>query len=210
MSRVFIAPIGFHEDIIMRSLISHGASRRDVLLVLSCSPITGGVRVAIDNLTGLTRRQGLPEPNIVELNCSNFYSSLRSLRKILENYLSHEAVLIAGGGLRVLTILSVIALVYHRKSFTIHYEPEADIEGFTIKPELMANVFSRLGETELKAILEIIKTPGIDIKELANRLGLKEKSVRNLVTRLKKKGLVLKKGKREGVYPTDIALALYS
>lgn len=210
LSRVFIAPIGFHENIVLRSLVSHGGSKSDILLVLSCTPIIGGVRTAIDNLTGLARRQGLPEPIVVELECNDFYGSLKRLREILGRYLSYETVFIAGGGLRALTILIILALISYEKPFTIHYEPEADMEGFVVKPELMTNIYRGLGGTEYKALIEIIKTPGVDIKELAHRIGLKEKSTRNIVTRLKKRGLIIKKGKREGIYPTDIAIALYS
>ncbi|MEM1732955.1 MAG: CRISPR-associated CARF protein Csa3 [Desulfurococcaceae archaeon] len=210
MPRVFIAPIGFHEDFVLRSLIVLNGSRNDVLLVLSCIPILGGVRTAIENLAGLARRQGLPDPQVVELECSNLYHSLRHLRGVLKKYLSNDIVLIAGGGLRALTIIAIIALISYKKPFTIHYEPETDMERFTVKPELLVNIYSNPGETELRALEEIIKSPGLDVKELAHRLGLKEKSTRNLVTRLKKRGLVVKKGRREGIYPTDIALALYS
>ncbi|MFZ8783402.1 MAG: hypothetical protein ACO2OR_05405 [Desulfurococcaceae archaeon] len=47
------------------------------------------------------------------------------------------------------------------------------------------------------------------MKELAAKLGLKEKSVRNVLTKLRKRGLVARRvrGRAE---PTQIAIVLYA
>lgn len=210
MVKVFIAPLGFHEDFILRSLVALRATRGDLVCVVTCSPVTGAVKRALDGLVSVCTRQGLPEPVLVEVNCNDFYGSLRKIRNFLKAAGSDNVFFCAGGGLRALSFMILLALVSLKKPFTLHYEPESGIEEFTVKPEFFLNLFKEPSDTELKALNVILLKPGVSVKELAETMDVKEKTVRNIVTRLKKRGLVVKKGKKEGVEPTEIALALFT
>jgi len=210
LARLFIAPLGFHEDFILRSLISLRITRGDLVYVVTCSPITGAVKRAYDGLTATLTRQGLPQPLLVEVNCGDFYGSFKKVRELVANLKPEQVFFCSGGGLRALTLTILLALVSLKKPFTVHYEAESGIEGFTVKPEFFLNLFSEPSEKELLALKAVISKPGISVKELSEVLGVKEKTARNIVTRLKNRGLVTKKGRREGVEPTEVALALYS
>ncbi|MEM4717796.1 MAG: CRISPR-associated CARF protein Csa3 [Desulfurococcaceae archaeon] len=210
MPRVFISPLGFHEDFLLRSLVEFKAVNRDIVYTVTCSPLIGGVKRAFDSLIALSSKQGFPTPQLVELDCSNFYESIRRLREILGKHLEDTVIFCAGGGLRFLTLVVLISLFFLRKPFTLHYEPETGVNEFTIKPEFFHNIFEDLDQAERKTLNIVIKNPGANIREISKTLNIKEKTARNIVTRLKKRGLVVKKGRKEGVEPTEIADALFS
>ncbi|MEM4004867.1 MAG: CRISPR-associated CARF protein Csa3 [Desulfurococcaceae archaeon] len=210
MGRVFVAPLGFHEDFILRSLVKFKATSSDIVYVVTCSPVIGAVKRAFDSLVAMTSRHGFPQPLLVELDCSNFYSSTRRLREVLVKHLDDAVIFCAGGGLRILTLVVPIALVSLKKPFTLHYEPEGSIGEFTVESKFFHNIFEDLNEAERKVLRIVTSNPGVSVGEIAKALSVKEKTVRNIVTRLKKRGLVVKKGRREGVEPTEIAQALFS
>ncbi|MEM1767883.1 MAG: CRISPR-associated CARF protein Csa3 [Desulfurococcaceae archaeon] len=210
MSRIFIAPLGFHEDIILRSLIALRASCNDIVYVITCEPVSGAVKRAFDSLIALTSRQGFPQPLLIELDCNSFYASVKKVRDVLKKHESDEIILCTGGGLRALTLITLLSLISLKRVFTLHYEPETGVEKFTIRQEFFLNIFKDLSKAERKALELVIKQPGISVKELSTILNIKEKTVRNLITRLKKRGLVVKKGRREGVEPSEISLALFT
>lgn len=210
MPRVFIAPLGFHEDFILRSLVTLRAFRGDSLYVVTCSPVTGAVKRAFDSLIAMTTRQGLPQPNLIEVDCNNFYESMKKVKNTLKYTNTDHIFFCAGGGLRALSFIILLSLLSLKTPFTLHYEPESGVESFTIKQEFFLNLFEKPSEIELKTLNIIITRRKIDIKELAKTMKLKEKTIRNIITRLKKRGLVIKKGRKEGVEPTEIAIALFS
>ena len=210
MGRVFVAPLGFHEDFVLRSLVKFKAMGGDALYVVTCGPVVSAVKRAIDGLVAMTSRQGLPQPVLVELDCNNFYSSVGRLRELLRKHLEDDVVFCVGGGLRVLTLVVLLALVSLKKPFTLHYEPERGVNEFTVEPEFFLNLFEELDEAERRVLSVVVLNPGVSVGEIARTLGIKEKTVRNIVTKLKKRGLVVKRGRREGVEPTVIAKALFS
>lgn len=207
--RVFIGPLGFHEDFLLRALVKYRVQVGDVVLIITCEPVVGGVKSAYESLVSLSTRQGFPQPRLISLNCNDFYSSMRALKRVLGEYSEGDLYFCAGGGLRSLTILILTTLVSIRKPFTIHYEPEAGEGFFAVKPELFYNIMNKPSAVEEETVKIALSRPGISIKELARELGVKEKTARNIVSRLKKRGLIYKKGKREGIEPSEIALALY-
>ena len=208
--RVFVAALGFHEDVLLRFLSRFAARRDDVLLVVTCSPVAGSVKRAWDGLVASCSRQGFPEPRLLELECSDFYGSLARLRAEISR-LEGEYYLLLGSGLRILSHILDIAFFATRKEFSLHYEPEGEsLTPIYIPSAFYSNIWSKLSDPEKKAVKKVVEKPGISVRELADEIGVKEKTARNLLTRLKKKGLVEKKGRKEGVYPTPIAKALYS
>ncbi|WP_420865884.1 helix-turn-helix domain-containing protein [Desulfurococcus amylolyticus] len=85
-------------------------------------------------------------------------------------------------------------------------------ERVLIDHSLYENLLNRgkLSNLEQRVLKLVLEKPGVTVVELARELGVKEKTVRNTLTKLKSKGLVAKKGRNEGVEPTSIAIALYS
>ena len=92
----------------------------------------------------------------------------------------------------------------------VHYEPEAEgVDPVTMPSAFMENAMRGLSAVEERVLREVVASPGVSMKELSAKLGLKEKSVRNVLTRLRKRGLVAKRA-RGRAEPTQIAIALYA
>lgn len=203
MPRAFIAPLGFHEDFLIRAFTKYVPQSSDRVIAVTCAPIIGGVKRAYEKLLALTSIYRLPNPLLVDLNCADFYGSYKKIRSILREL--DNLIICAGGGLRLITIIILTALIQLKKPFTIHYEYESGEEALVVKEDFFYNLVTELSEAEKKTLEAIMSRPGIDIKELAKTIHVKEKTARNIVTRLKKRNLVIKKGKREGLEPIHVA-----
>ncbi|MEZ0394286.1 MAG: CRISPR-associated CARF protein Csa3 [Desulfurococcaceae archaeon] len=209
--RLFICPLGFHEDFVLRALIRRRASPSDRALALVCGPAAGGVLRAWESLTAQCNRQGLPRPELLQLTCSDAYAALGEVRRAIESAGDAEVVLCAGGGMRLLTIVALLALVALRRRFSIHYEPEGGEQGreLFVGPELSSAIYEGLSELERKVISLALEQPGIRFSELSRALGIKEKTARNVASRLRRRGLLEKRGRGEGLFATPLAAALF-
>jgi len=207
--RVFLMPLGFHEDILLRSMTRLRVQRGDVVYVITCSPLIGAVKRALESLKALCLKQGFPEPRILELECRDFYESVKRVKSIINEHFNDDLYFCSGAGLRILLHIIEIALIASRKPFTLHYEPEAEgVDPATIPSTLYVNILRKPSEIEERVIKLVVESGEITVKEIALKLGVKEKTVRNILTRLKNLGLITKKG-RGRVTATQIALLLY-
>jgi CRISPR locus-related DNA-binding protein len=181
-----------------------------VVYVLTCGPLVGAVKRAYESLRALCLRQGLPEPSLVELNCRDFYGAVKRVKEVISAHSDSEVVFCSGGGLRILIHVVEVALLALRRPYTLHYEPEAEgVDPVTVPSAFVENAMRGLSAIEERVLREVIASPGVSVKELSAKLGLKEKSVRNVLTKLRKRGLVARRvrGRAE---PTQIAIALYA
>jgi len=202
-------PLGFHEDILLRSMTRLRVQRGDVVYVITCSPLIGAVKRALESLKALCLKQGFPEPRILELECRDFYESVKRVKSIINEHFNDDLYFCSGAGLRILLHIIEIALIASRKPFTLHYEPEAEgVDPVTIPSTLYVNILRKPSEIEERVIKLVVESGEITVKEIALKLGVKEKTVRNILTRLKNLGLITKKG-RGRVTATQIALLLY-
>ena len=202
-------PLGFHEDILLRSMTRLRVQRGDVVYVITCSPLIGAVKRALESLKALCLKQGFPEPRILELECRDFYESVKRVKSIINEHFNDDLYFCSGAGLRILLHIIEIALIASRKPFTLHYEPEAEgVDPATIPSTLYVNILRKPSEIEERVIKLVVESGEITVKEIALKLGVKEKTVRNILTRLKNLGLITKKG-RGRVTATQIALLLY-
>jgi len=188
--RVFLMPIGFHEDILLRSMMRLRVHRDDLVYVITCSPVAGAVKRAIESLRALCLKQGFPEPKVLELECRDFYESVRRVKSVIIEHSEADLYFCSGAGLRVLTHIVEVALMASRKPFTLHYEPEAEgVDPVTIPSTLYTNILRKPSEIEERLLKLVVESGEITVKELALKLGVKEKTVKNTLTRLKNLGL---------------------
>ncbi|MET1159364.1 MAG: CRISPR-associated CARF protein Csa3 [Thermoprotei archaeon] len=209
--RVFLTPIGFHEDVVLRLLKDNRASTSDKLLVFTCRDPSSGTKRAYESLRASCIKEGYPEPQLVLLNCSNVYEGLSEAISTLATCRGSEFILEIGAGLRIIGYLLLLALLWLREHFTIHYEPEGSVFESTIIPyEVFHEILEPVRGAEKEVLMLVIREPGITVKEASTILGKKEKTIRNLVTILKRKGLVEKESRSEKLYPTNLAKTLYT
>jgi len=207
--RVFLLPLGFHEDFLLRVLHEHRVSSGDVVYVLTCSPLAGGVRRAFEVFRATCAKQSFPEPVLEVLDCSDFYSSMRQVRGLIES-VKGDIVVGAGSGMRIIGYIILLTLSFLGREAYIHYEPESS-EGWKIiiPPSLFKLMARKPSGLELEVLKELIGRGEASAVDLARGLNRSEKTIRNILTRLRGMGLVEKGSGRGLVKPTGLALALY-
>jgi len=210
VKRVFVFPLGFHEDPLLRLLTDFRAGLNDEVIVFTCEPMHGGVRRAFESLRAFCIKQGFPEPESEVLECSDFYESFKHVRRVLEKFRDVEVVVEVGAGLRILGQIITATLLFLGKEFTLHYEPEGGVgEPVTVPKEFFSLIIKEPTDFEKKVLSEVIKDPGVTVKEVSSRLNRNEKTIRNTVSKLRGRGLIEKKARSERLEATKLAKALY-
>jgi Sugar-specific transcriptional regulator TrmB. len=134
---------------------------------------------------------------------------VKKIREIINMHSESEFYLCSGAGLRILSHVVEVALLASRKPFNLYYEPETEgSEPILVPATLYLNIYKRPSGLEEEVLKFIIANRVVSVKEITQSLHVKEKTVRNILTRLKKMGLVAKSGKGL-VQTTPVAIALY-
>jgi len=199
--RVFVFTLGFHEDYAIRLLTSSSASFDDKVVILTGSPLITATKKAIEGLKTFTTRIGIGEPLVVEVPPS-VNEGISTILKVF----SYDAEYVLGlsGGTGYLIVFTLIALVLSGRNAKIYIHPEgSNVPEILIDKYVLTTLRRLPTEAELRVLNEIVKTPGITDEEIAIIIGRKVKTVRNIVTELNKSGLIIKRGRRGGIYPTE-------
>lgn len=199
--RVFVITLGFHEDHAIRLLTSSGAASDDRVVVLTAKPVVPAVRRAYEGLRAFAMRVGVGEPEIVEVP-PELAEGVESILKVFEG--AGELVLGLSGGMRYLIVFTLVALVLSGKPATIHIYPEGgEVPEVVIPKDAVASLRRLPTDAELRILKEVVSNPGITDEEVAERIERKVKTVKNVVSELVKSGLIVRKGRRGGLYPTE-------
>jgi len=193
--------LGFHEDHAIRLLTSSGASFDDRVVVLTGSPLVTATKKAIEGLRAFTLRMGIGEPVVIEVPPS-FNEGISTILRVFSD--NAEYVLGLSGGMGYLIVFTLIALVLSGRNAKIYIYPEGgDVPEILIDKYVLTTLRKLPTEAELRVLNEIVKAPGITDEEIAVIIGKKVKTVRNIVSELNKSGLIIKRGRRGGIYPTE-------
>lgn len=205
-TKLYIFPLGFHEDFILRRLSRTDANRYDHILVITCQPLGAGTRRAYGSLHAKTIDLGFGEPELIVLDCSDPAESMNALWNAVGNKVYDEIIVDISGGMRILSIIAILTLLIKRIPFTLYYQPESGAFEETIIPkEIIQLIIQPLTSIE-KHLLEIISGKGAaTVKELSNTMGRKEKTIMNIIARLRNKKLIVKKTRKHIVQPTKWA-----
>ncbi|NAZ26542.1 MAG: CRISPR locus-related DNA-binding protein [Thermogladius sp.] len=210
--RLLITPLGFHEDAGLRLLTRYRASPSDRFIVVTCRPVVAGVSRAFESLRASCLRQGFPMPELVDVPCGRFYEAfptlLRKLRSLGE---AGEAVVEIGVGPRIVSHLITLVLERLGWRYSLHYEPETGFdEPVEIPWGFIEAVKEKLSKSEEELLRLVLSGRAPTVVEASRATGWSEKTVRNIASRLKAKGLLVKKSRREVLEATEYARALYS
>lgn len=179
----------------------------DKIVVLTCKPAAPGVKAAYSNLSSQCIINRMAQPILLELSCEEPYDSIKSIEEIVSSEEYDEIILEVGAGMRIITHYAVIALTILKKPYTIHYIPEpGTFKEVTIPAKYIEVVQTKLTPIEKQVLQTIIENPGTTIQEIAKQLNRKEKTIANIITRLKNKQLV--KTQKRKTYPTPSAKTL--
>jgi len=201
--RVFVSPLGFHEDVVLKLLTDYRAGVGDKLFVITCG-VAGAVASAYESLKAFCLKQAFPEPILINLDCSDIYGSLRVLLDKLSLSDVEKYVLEIGGGMRIAGYLALFTLIKLGKVFEIHYRSESSGLTLTIPWECIDTILHGLPDSFREVLRIVVENPGLTAKDIALTLEKKEKSVRNIISQLRKKGLIEKHSPRGAIYPTEL------
>ncbi len=212
--RLFVATLGFNETYIVNTLHRYGASRGDGLLVVTLSPIVGGVRKALNNLNGIASVMGFTIHGVIEVDRGDAASSITSIIERLQDTVEKngykQVIADLTGGPRIVVVSTLIALIASSNSLRIEVRVQDETGGegdLRFNMDLLRAVLTGLGEKG-RILAYVASNPGASPGEIAEALGLAPKTVLNYLTYLKKLGLVAQKGRGRGVYPTEWGLLL--
>lgn len=198
--RSFVFTLGFHEDHVIRRLHSHNALSEDVIVLFTVSPISPAVRRAFEGVRGYALRTGLSEPKLVEVPLNppdGIFTIMGFLRSIPKPF-----IVDLSGGMRALGVFVIVSLMLMGEDVDLYLQPEGGEVGEVHVPRELFEFMRRpLSDAELEVLRVICKSPGVTVEELAEFTGKSEKTVRNLLIRLRKL-LIVQRGRYAGLYPT--------
>lgn len=178
----------------------HNALPDDWIIAYTVKPAVTAVKRAFDGLKGFTSRTMLREPLLIELPLDTpnaIYLIIKSLSDKPRPF-----IVDLSGGMRVLTLYVMTALLLMKEDADIYVQPESGGLTETIIPkELFEFMRKPVTGIELEIIGEVSKNPGVTIEELARITKKSEKTIRNILSRLRKL-LITQKGRKAGLYPT--------
>ena len=199
--RVFVFTIGFHEDHAIRLLTTSGAGPDDIVVVLTASPIIAGTRRAIEGLRAFTLRIGVNNINVIEVP-----PTIDGIIKVVKVFCNAKVEYILGlsGGMRYLVVYTLLALMLTGRTARIHIYPEGG-EGpeIVLDRYVLNSIINPPTESEIRILNIVYDNPGIVDEDIAEVIGRKPKTVKNIVAELSKKGLVARRGRKGGIYPTE-------
>ncbi|MCX8181385.1 MAG: CRISPR-associated CARF protein Csa3 [Thermofilaceae archaeon] len=205
--RFFVFTLGFHEDFVIRRLSRKAAQPGDGLLVVTASPVVGGVQSAYESLKDYCRRVGLSEPELLALDLSDeakaFHVLLSRLGRVVE-----PVVADLSGGMRAVCVLTLLALLISGKKFELYVSAEGGESVELYVPAGVTKSFTSLSSEKLNLLREIARSPGISSEALARRLRKSLKTVRNHLWELKAMGLVSAHGRGAPLTLTKWGLVL--
>lgn len=102
-----------------------------------------------------------------------------------------------GGGLRCVGYLTLLALLALNLEFDLHVRVEGSDSDMKIPWEVINCVARGLRSLDYKVMKVLAETGGCSEKEAAEQAGVGEKTVRNRLAELRRKGFVEKRGRSE-------------
>lgn len=204
--KTYLFTLGLHEDFAIRRLVSTNASKDDDIVILIKSPISAGIKRALNALNAVTLKMGLKDPVVREVEISeSIFQVVRKIGEILNGLKDPLVVDVSGGESKALMLGVILSLVIYKRIGRIYVEEDED---FYFSVEEFRTAVEGIGSETEVVLNNVVEAPGIKLEELAEKTGKKLKTVMNEVGLLKKKRLVYQKGRGEGVYPTTLGIVV--
>ncbi|MEM4972057.1 MAG: CRISPR-associated CARF protein Csa3, partial [Sulfolobales archaeon] len=182
----YIFTLGFHEDFILRRLLSEKAQPGNRIVVFTVKPAAGATKTAYQNLATYCIRMGLSSPELVELSIGDAEDMISSVLDILET-LEEPIIADLTGGMRILVIAIYTALIASKKRFRVYVATEGEQRAqITIESTHIEAITKELTEEKRKILETIVRNPGITPPQLARIMQKSEKTIANHITELKK------------------------
>ncbi|MEB3691951.1 MAG: CRISPR-associated CARF protein Csa3, partial [Caldisphaeraceae archaeon] len=191
-SRLFIATLGFHEDVVLRILNKYYAGAGDVIKVFTLHPAAGAAKKAFEYLRTDLIKLGISNDNIklIEVPEGDMVESLSLfINEISESGEKPEEIIFClGGGSRIVVVPATIASMIISLSgikVKISITSEAYTGGITEASADWFSIPAFISEQRIRLLEAIGNNEGANIAKISNILGQKEKTIKNRISELK-------------------------
>lgn len=203
--RTFLFILGYHEDYIIRRLHRSHATRLDAVVLISPAPLTGALKRAYLNLEAYLSKIGLNQPKLIQVPQTNIDETITTITRELRKQ-PQPIILDLTGGNRLLATITLLILLATKKQVEIYIQPETgEPWEIRIPHQIIKLIHNPLTEEKKKILQTIIENPGITIEELAKTHNKTPKTMKNYINQLKRNELIIQKGRKAAVYPTQWA-----
>jgi len=192
MKNALLLTLGFDEKFCYRAILRHGISEGDKI-VLVTAKIVNRVKKAYDWIkTFVNTSYSNVEMKLIELNVEDTIGSIKKVLEILEELEEYHIVINLSGGMRILSFIVLLSLLFKEiRNAVIEIELE-DFSGVVRIPVILLTLPSikeKLGEEKIK-ILKTIRDGKNNVKSIAEYLNKDQSTIRRHISSLKKLGLI--------------------
>lgn len=200
---VLIAVDGSNSDSVIDRLVSTGVSSDDEVLIAIPKLAEVGIAKVINDVKTFMRNRGLGEPRLIEVS----RDPIEGISHVIDAIDALEANellvdLSLGSPYLVLYIVLALLMMGHSASIFIKFRNNDEV---VIPPLIFRVTLDALSKPLYELLELIVSKPGMTYDELTLRTGLKERVVRTLISELDKLGLVYRRGRIAGIYPSKWA-----
>ena len=207
--KLFLFTLGFHENFAIRRLLSQAAGEGDSVIAVTVKPAAAAVKTAFGTIENLCMRLKIGEAKLLEVSPENLEESIAAIvEKVHETMAERghsEVVVDASGGSRILALATLLSALILSRAYKVKYYIQSDTGGdWDVKvTQTQLRLLTRQLTKEKLAILKAItENPGQRPEEIAAKIGMHPKTLKNHLTELKQLGLATQKGRAAGIYPT--------
>ncbi|RLE72931.1 MAG: CRISPR-associated transcriptional regulator Csa3 [Thermoprotei archaeon] len=192
MKNALLLTLGFDEKFCYRAILRHGISEGDKI-VLVTAKIVNRVKKAYDWIkTFVNTSYSNVEMKLIELNVEDTIGSIKKVLEILEELEGYHIVINLSGGMRILSFIVLLSLLFKEiRNAVIEIELE-DFSGVVRIPVILLTLPSikeKLSEEKIK-ILKTIRDGKNNVKSIAEYLNKDQSTIRRHISSLKKLGLI--------------------
>ncbi len=201
--RAFLITLGDSERGVLRRLRDSGASVDDTVLLIAPEPPPCNANEVFSRLSESMRSYGLKEPELIKVPIDPSEGILKLLN-VIEACGCRELVIDLSNGPPYLSTYLLMALFLSGREATIYAGSCGDSD-VVVPPTVLGLIKAKVSKQLYELLSIVVSNPGITDSELSLRLGRKEKTIKVMVTELGRLGLIYRKGRAAGIYPSKWA-----
>ena len=193
--KCYVITLGFHEDVALRRLLKYSNIKRGDKIILFSGSLIDAVKEAYDSLKLYLSKIGVESQQLVSIDPSKPEEAIPRIIEELKECRDKKIITELGGGQRGVGMLILLSLLVLGYKFDLHSQIEGTKHSTDIPWEIIQALKEIPKKEKDKHLLKLINNNELTIKEIAEEIGVSEKTVSNRITMLRKMGLISKRGR---------------